>query len=44
MIDLSHHQGQPIDFAKVKAAGIVAVMHKATEGNYHAGRVLSSPA
>jgi lysozyme len=34
MIDLSHHQGQPIDFAKVKAAGIVAVMHKATEGNY----------
>jgi lysozyme len=34
IIDLSHHEQQTIDFAKVKAAGIVAVMHKATEGNY----------
>ena len=30
VIDISHHQGPNVDFAKVKAAGIVGVIHKAT--------------
>jgi len=30
VIDISHHQGPNVDFAKVKAAGIVCVIHKAT--------------
>jgi lysozyme len=30
-IDISHWQGFP-DFAKVKAAGVIAMIHKATEG------------
>jgi len=30
VIDVSHHNGPNIDFAKVKAAGIVGVIHKAT--------------
>jgi lysozyme len=34
IIDLSHHQERTIDFQKAKADGIVAVIHKATEGNY----------
>ena len=35
IIDISHHQGSNIDFARVKAAGIVGVIHKATGGtNY----------
>lgn len=32
VIDISHHQGENINFAKVKAAGIVGVIHKATAG------------
>jgi lysozyme len=32
VIDISHHQGSNVDFAKVKAAGIVGVIHKATAG------------
>jgi len=31
VIDISHFQGTP-DFAKVRAAGIVGVIHKATQG------------
>lgn len=31
VIDLSHHNA-PVDFAKVKKAGILGVIHKATEG------------
>jgi len=31
-IDISHHQDFP-DFAKVKAAGVIAMIHKATEGS-----------
>jgi len=31
-IDISHWQPDPVDFAKVKAAGIIGVIHKATEG------------
>jgi lysozyme len=31
VIDLSHHNGHP-DFAKIKADGIVGVVHKATQG------------
>lgn len=35
VIDISHHQGPNVDFGKVKAAGIVGVIHKATGGtNY----------
>ena len=35
VIDISHHQGPNIDFGKVKAAGVVGVIHKATGGtNY----------
>ncbi len=31
VVDLSHHNGN-VDFAKAKAAGIVGVIHKATQG------------
>jgi lysozyme len=31
IIDISHHQGH-IDFDKVKAVGIISIIHKATEG------------
>jgi lysozyme len=31
-IDISHHQDFP-DFTKVKAAGVIAMIHKATEGS-----------
>lgn len=34
VLDISHHEGGTIDFGKLKAAGITAVIHKATEGNY----------
>jgi lysozyme len=33
IIDISKYQGEKIDFAKIKADGIVAVIHKATEGH-----------
>jgi lysozyme len=32
IVDISHHQDQAIDFAKLRDAGIVAVIHKATQG------------
>lgn len=32
VVDISHHQPDPIDWAKVKASGVVGVIHKATEG------------
>src|SRR5580658_4153193 len=32
VIDLSHHHQQTVDWAAAKAAGLVAVIHKATEG------------
>ena len=32
VIDVSHHNGANIDFQKVKAAGVVGVIHKATAG------------
>lgn len=32
VIDLSHWNGGPLDFAKARAAGIRAVIHKATQG------------
>jgi lysozyme len=32
VIDISHYQGPNIDFAKVKTAGVVGVIHKATSG------------
>jgi lysozyme len=31
-IDISHHQGSNIDFKAVRKAGVVAMIHKATEG------------
>ena len=31
VVDLSHHN-ETVDFAKMKAAGIVGVIHKATQG------------
>ena len=31
VIDLSHHNGH-VDFAKAKAAGVIGVIHKATQG------------
>lgn len=31
-VDLSHHQGGTLDFAKAKRAGVRWIMHKATEG------------
>ena len=35
VIDLYHgdNNGQPIDFAKIKAAGIVGIIHKCTQGS-----------
>lgn len=30
--DLSHHNADP-DFAKAKAAGLIGIIHKATEGS-----------
>lgn len=32
VIDISHHNGLHLDFAKTKATGIEAVIHKATQG------------
>lgn len=32
VIDISHHNGTKLDFAKARAAGIVGVLHKATQG------------
>ncbi len=34
IVDISHHQDQEIDFVKLKQAGIIAVIHKATQGNH----------
>lgn len=34
VLDISHHEGVDIDFAKLKAGGFAAVIHKATQGNY----------
>ena len=31
VVDLSHHN-DPVDFVRAKAAGIVGVIHKATQG------------
>jgi lysozyme len=33
VIDISHHNGSSLDFAKAKAAGIIGVIHKASEGS-----------
>ena len=32
VVDLSHNNPGPIDFAKAKAAGVIAVIHKASQG------------
>jgi lysozyme len=32
VVDISHHQDAPIDFVKLKNAGIIGVIHKATQG------------
>lgn len=32
VIDISHHQADPVDFAKIKANGTIGVILKATEG------------
>jgi lysozyme len=32
IIDISHHNGAGLDFAKAKAAGTLGVIHKATQG------------
>ena len=32
VIDISHHNGTKLNFAKAKAAGIIGVIHKATQG------------
>jgi lysozyme len=32
VIDISHHQGENIDFNKLKASGVAAVIHKCTQG------------
>jgi lysozyme len=33
VIDISHHQPEPIDWSQVRAGGTVGVIHKATEGD-----------
>jgi GH25 family lysozyme M1 (1,4-beta-N-acetylmuramidase) len=33
--DISHHQDQKIDFDKLRDAGIIAVIHKATQGRHY---------
>ena len=32
VIDISHHNGGALDFAKAKADGILGVIHKASQG------------
>ncbi len=32
VIDISHHNGAHLDFVKAKAAGVIGVIHKATQG------------
>jgi lysozyme len=32
VIDISHHNGDNLDFVKAREAGIVGVIHKATQG------------
>jgi lysozyme len=32
VIDISHHNGPKLDFAKAKADGILGVLHKASQG------------
>jgi len=32
IVDISHHNGSKLDFAKAKADGILGVIHKATQG------------
>jgi lysozyme len=33
VVDISHHNGPNLDFQKAKAAGILGVIHKATQGH-----------
>jgi lysozyme len=44
VIDISHHQHDPIDWAAVKASGVVGVIHKATEGTSYVDDKLFSRA
>jgi len=39
VVDISHHNGNP-DFAQAAAAGIVGVIHKATQGAHTNTRCL----
>ena len=41
VVDLSHHN-ENVDFAKMKAAGIVAVIHKATQGLTYVDRMYAA--
>jgi lysozyme len=33
VVDISHHNGTSLDFHKAKAAGLVGIIHKATQGH-----------
>ena len=44
VIDISHHQSDPIDWAALKASGVVGVIHKATEGTSYVDDKLFSRA
>jgi GH25 family lysozyme M1 (1,4-beta-N-acetylmuramidase) len=44
VLDISHHQPDPIDWAKLKANGTVGIIHKATEGTGHVDDKLFSRA
>jgi GH25 family lysozyme M1 (1,4-beta-N-acetylmuramidase) len=35
VVDISHHQGNPIDFTRLKEAGILGVIHKASQGAHY---------
>ena len=37
VVDISHHNGRHIDFAKAKASGLVGVIHKASQGQDPSG-------
>src|SRR5262245_6134005 len=44
VLDMSHYQPDPIDWARLKANGVIGIIHKATEGTGYVDNKLFSRA